>query len=114
MINYIIETRTAVSGLAQSIPVEELQDRLVVVICNLKPVSMRGNDALGSIVLSSVTIYYKTSCHMGHARNSDYRHFSRIRFNLTMIKILTDTYRVTLPLCGMFNTITAVSPWAML
>ena len=36
------EPRTVVSGLAEYVPLEELQDRLVVMVCNLKPVNMRG------------------------------------------------------------------------
>ena len=36
------EPRTVVSGLAEYVPLEELQDRLVVMMCNLKPVNMRG------------------------------------------------------------------------
>ena len=36
------EPRTVVSGLAEYVPLEELQDRLVVLMCNLKPVNMRG------------------------------------------------------------------------
>jgi len=31
-----------VSGLAEFVPLDELQDRLVVMMCNLKPVNMRG------------------------------------------------------------------------
>lgn len=34
--------RTVCSGLVQSIPMEQLQDRMVVMMCNLKPVKMRG------------------------------------------------------------------------
>ena len=30
------------SGLAKFVPLEELKDRLVAVVCNLKPVNMRG------------------------------------------------------------------------
>ena len=30
------------SGLAEFVPLDEMQDRLVVMICNLKPVNMRG------------------------------------------------------------------------
>ena len=30
------------SGLAEYVPLDELQDRLVVMMCNLKPVNMRG------------------------------------------------------------------------
>ena len=41
-----VEPRTVVSGLAKFMSLEELQDRLVVVLCNLKPVSMRGNSIL--------------------------------------------------------------------
>ena len=36
------EPRTVVSGLAEYVPLEELQGRLVVMMCNLKPVNMRG------------------------------------------------------------------------
>ncbi|XP_065908661.1 tyrosine--tRNA ligase, cytoplasmic-like [Dysidea avara] len=36
------EPRTVVSGLAKCVPVEELRDRLVAVVCNLKPANMRG------------------------------------------------------------------------
>lgn len=34
--------RTVISGLVNHVPVEQMQDRLVVVLCNLKPVKMRG------------------------------------------------------------------------
>lgn len=34
--------RTVVSGIAGVVPMEALQDRLVVILCNLKPVKMRG------------------------------------------------------------------------
>jgi len=34
--------RTVVSGLVKFIPIEEMTDRLVVVLCNLKPAKMRG------------------------------------------------------------------------
>ena len=36
------EPRTVVSGLAKCVSLEELKDRLVAVVCNLKPVNMRG------------------------------------------------------------------------
>lgn len=36
------EPRVVVSGLAKYVPLEQLQDRLVVMLCNLKPMSMRG------------------------------------------------------------------------
>lgn len=34
--------RTVISGLVKFIPIEEMQNRLVVVLCNLKPAKMRG------------------------------------------------------------------------
>lgn len=34
--------RTVVSGLVKFVPIEEMRDRLVVVLCNLKPAKMRG------------------------------------------------------------------------
>eukprot|EP00117_Sycon_ciliatum_P025504 scpid58967/ scgid21153/ Tyrosine--tRNA ligase, cytoplasmic; Tyrosyl-tRNA synthetase len=36
------EPRTVVSGLAGKVPLEEMQGRLAVLLCNLKPVNMRG------------------------------------------------------------------------
>lgn len=34
--------RTVISGLVNHVPIEEMRDRLVVVLCNLKPAKMRG------------------------------------------------------------------------
>lgn len=34
--------RTVISGLVKFVPIEEMQNRMVVVLCNLKPVKMRG------------------------------------------------------------------------
>ena len=34
--------RTVISGLVKHVPIEEMQNRLVVVLCNLKPAKMRG------------------------------------------------------------------------
>lgn len=34
--------RTVVSGLVKHIPIEEMQNRMVVILCNLKPAKMRG------------------------------------------------------------------------
>jgi aminoacyl tRNA synthase complex-interacting multifunctional protein 1 len=34
--------RTVISGLVNHVPIDEMRDRLVVVLCNLKPVKMRG------------------------------------------------------------------------
>jgi tRNA-binding EMAP/Myf-like protein len=34
--------RTVISGLVRHVPLELMQDRLVVCVCNLKPAKMRG------------------------------------------------------------------------
>lgn len=34
--------RTVISGLVKHVPIDEMKDRLVVVLCNLKPAKMRG------------------------------------------------------------------------
>jgi aminoacyl tRNA synthase complex-interacting multifunctional protein 1 len=34
--------RTVVSGLRKFVPIEEMQNRLVVVLCNLKPSKLKG------------------------------------------------------------------------
>lgn len=34
--------RTVVSGLVKFVPIEEMQNRMVIVLCNLKPAKMRG------------------------------------------------------------------------
>lgn len=36
------EMRTVCSGLVNNMPIEELENRLVVILCNLKPAKMRG------------------------------------------------------------------------
>lgn len=48
------EPRTVVSGLVQFAPREELQDRLVVVLCNLKPQKMRGIESKGMLLCASM------------------------------------------------------------
>ncbi|XP_066125855.1 tyrosine--tRNA ligase, cytoplasmic isoform X2 [Saccopteryx bilineata] len=48
------EPRTVVSGLVQFVPKEELQDRLVVVLCNLKPQKMRGIESQGMLLCASI------------------------------------------------------------
>ena len=53
---FFSEPRTVVSGLAEYVPLEELQDRLVVMMCNLKPVNMRGVSAENSSLFSSVNL----------------------------------------------------------
>lgn len=48
-----VEPRTVVSGLAKFVPLEELQDRLVAVLCNLKPAKMRGVESQGMLLCTS-------------------------------------------------------------
>lgn len=47
--------RNIVCGLAQLIPAEELLNRLVVVLCNLKPAKIRGVVSSGMILCASVS-----------------------------------------------------------
>ncbi|XP_076466905.1 tyrosine--tRNA ligase, cytoplasmic-like [Babylonia areolata] len=46
--------RTVISGLAGLVPMEELQDRLGVFLCNLKPVKMRGIESCAMLMCASV------------------------------------------------------------
>lgn len=48
------EERTVVSGLAGLVPMEQLQDRLGVFLCNLKPVKMRGVESKAMLICASV------------------------------------------------------------
>lgn len=50
--------RTVVSGLVNFIPIEEMQDRMVVVLCNLKPAKMRGVESQGMVLCASVYVGY--------------------------------------------------------
>lgn len=45
--------RTIVSGLVNFIPIEEMQNRLVAVVCNLKPVKLRGVTSEGMVLAAS-------------------------------------------------------------
>lgn len=47
--------RTVVSGLNGLVPLENLRDRYVVVVCNLKPVSMRGIKSEAMLLCASLT-----------------------------------------------------------
>ncbi|KAG2493882.1 hypothetical protein HYH03_007819 [Edaphochlamys debaryana] len=47
------EPRTIVSGLVKYVPLEEMKDRMVVVICNLKPRNMRGIKSFGMLLAAS-------------------------------------------------------------
>lgn len=46
--------RTVVSGLVNFIPFEEMQGRMVVVLCNLKAAKMRGVESQGMVLCASV------------------------------------------------------------
>lgn len=48
------EPRTIVSGLVNFVPIEEMQNRMVVVLCNLKPAKMRGVESKGMVLCASV------------------------------------------------------------
>jgi len=45
--------RTIVSGLVDFVPLEAMQDRMVVVLCNLKPAKMRGIESAGMVLCGS-------------------------------------------------------------
>ncbi|VVC43532.1 Hypothetical protein CINCED_3A020666 [Cinara cedri] len=48
------QPRIVVSGLVKFVPINEMQDRLVVVLCNLKPAKMRGIESSGMVLCASV------------------------------------------------------------
>ena len=41
-------------GLVDYVPIEEMQDRLVVVLCNLKPAKLKGVESKGMVLCASV------------------------------------------------------------
>ena len=45
--------RTIVSGLVDFVPEDKMLNRLVVVLCNLKPAKMRGIESCGMVLCSS-------------------------------------------------------------
>lgn len=47
------EPRTVVSGLVSFITKEQLQDSLVVLLCNMKPKAMRGVESQGMVLCAS-------------------------------------------------------------
>ena len=49
------EPRTIVSGLVKFVPIEEMQDRMVVVLANLKPATMRGVKSAGMVLCASAS-----------------------------------------------------------
>jgi len=46
--------RTIVSGLVDFVPIEEMRERLVVVLCNLKPAKLKGIESRGMVLCASV------------------------------------------------------------
>lgn len=46
--------RTIVSGLVNFVPMEEMENRMVVVLCNLKSAKMRGIESQGMVLCASV------------------------------------------------------------
>lgn len=45
--------RTIVSGLAKYVPIEQMENRLVAVLCNLKPAKMRGVESQGMVLCAT-------------------------------------------------------------
>jgi aminoacyl tRNA synthase complex-interacting multifunctional protein 1 len=45
--------RTIISGLVKHVPIDQMQDRLVIVLCNLKPAKMRGILSEGMVMCAS-------------------------------------------------------------
>lgn len=48
-----LQPRTVVSGLVKFVPIEEMKDRMVVVMCNLKPAKMRGVTSEAMVMCAS-------------------------------------------------------------
>jgi len=47
--------RTVCSGLVKYVPIDDLRDRLVVLLCNLKPVKMRGVTSEAMVMCASTS-----------------------------------------------------------
>merc|ERR1712113_764706 len=47
------EPRTIVSGLVNFVPIEEMKDRMVVVLCNLKKAKLKGVESYGMVLCAS-------------------------------------------------------------
>merc|ERR1739848_352096 len=47
------EPRTIVSGLVNFVPIEEMKDRMVVVLCNLKPAKLKNVESFGMVLCAS-------------------------------------------------------------
>lgn len=48
--------RTIVSGLVNYVPLEQMKDRMVVVLANLKPANLRGVQSHGMVLCASVYV----------------------------------------------------------
>ena len=46
--------RTVISGLAGLVPLEAMKDRMVVMLCNLKPQKMRGIESQAMVMCGSL------------------------------------------------------------
>lgn len=57
--------RTVCSGLSGLVPLEEMQDRKVVAICNLKPVTMRGIKSCAMVLAASPRVAEGEDSHAG-------------------------------------------------
>lgn len=44
-----------VSGLVDYVPIDQMENRLVVVLCNLKPAKLKGIESKGMVLCASVT-----------------------------------------------------------
>lgn len=47
-----------VSGLANFVPIDEMQNRFVAVLCNLKPAKMRGIESKGMVLCTSKLVKF--------------------------------------------------------
>lgn len=47
------KNRTIVSGLVKHVPIEEMQNRIAIFMCNLKPAKMRGVLSEGMLMCAS-------------------------------------------------------------
>lgn len=50
--------RTIVSGLAKWVPIDQMENRLVAVLCNLKPAKMRGVESQGMVLCASSYVQF--------------------------------------------------------
>jgi len=55
------KNRTIVSGLVKHVPIEEMQDRIAIFMCNLKPAKMRGVLSEGMLMCASTPEKVSTS-----------------------------------------------------